>query len=189
MSKKPLTEEEQKELEALKAEGEKLGLTISPNIGLDTLRNKIEEAKKSETTTEEENEENEETKQEAETVKKNQEKMKKIKDMSRLIRVIVTNNNPDKTNVTSEIHSAGNKYEKVTKAVKFNEPWHIPVVIYEKLKEQKLTRFISKKDSRGREFKEATTIPAYNIQVLENLTEEEVKELEERLKSNGITTG
>lgn len=96
----------------------------------------------------------------------------------KLLRVIVTPMNPLKRDLQGDIFSVGNSVlPTFTKYVPYNVEWHIPQIMYEMLKEKQETVFHKTKDAQGRDIVLTKTIPAYNINVLPQLTPEELKEL------------
>ena len=68
------------------------------------------------------------------------------------------------------------------KYVPFNadEGWHVPRIIYEQLKDRECQVFTTVRDSRGNSTRKGKLIKEFAIEVLPNLTEEEIKELAQR---------
>ena len=106
----------------------------------------------------------------------------------KLIRVIVRSNNPLKRDHSGEIFTVGNKFINNGKAVKkyipYNneEGWHIPNILYEHLLAAECQIF--KKTTRnGQEIMEPQNIKAFNVEVLDPLTKEEIEKLRIKQKA------
>ena len=181
------------QLEALKKEADELKIQYSPNIGLDTLQQRIDEAKAedSEVDATEEAAKRDEAKlkkKEAEKAMSPEEKEKARKaetiakrdEANKLIRVIVTPNEPEKRSLNGEIFSVSNDVINQKKFVSFNNEngWHIPMGLYYMLKDKKFQTFRDV-EINGKEVKRGSLIPAYNITVLDPLTPKELKQLAE----------
>jgi len=106
----------------------------------------------------------------------------------KLIRVIVRPNDPLKLESRGEIFSFGNSIANGGKVVKkfvpFNneEGWHIPNIIFENIKAAECQIF-KKVTRNGQETMEAQKIKAYNVEVLSDLTQEEIDRIAIRQKS------
>ena len=89
--------------------------------------------------------------------------------------------NPLKRNWKGETFSVGSRVMGTFKKyVPFDgQPYHVPQVIYDMLKERKCTVFITKKVGKE-EFKEGKLIPEFAIDDLPDLTQQELKDLEQR---------
>lgn len=179
------------QLEALKKEADELKIQYSPNIGLDTLQQRIDEAKAEETSDEDKvskQKEAELKKKEAEKKLTPEEKeaarkadiITKRDEANKLIRVIVTPNEPEKRSLNGEIFSVSNDIINQKKFVAFNNEngWHIPMGIYNMLKDKKFQTF-REIEINGKDVKRGSLIPAYNITVLDPLTPKELKQLAE----------
>ena len=160
------------ELDALKEQAKELGITFSPNIGLDALQKKVNYALGSQLTNEET------TPKETTEVQKT---LLGIKEATKLHRVIVNCLHPDKRNYSVELISVGNtKYGFVTRAIKLGEPWHIEDILYRYLKNKKYyNNYVKEKTINGikryqiiNELKneyEVTDLPPLTMEELEKL--------------------
>jgi len=106
-----------------------------------------------------------------------------------LIRINVSCNDPMKTSWTGELISAGNDVVgSITKYVLFNtvDGYHVPKIVYNTLKDKMCTVFVNKKIN-GQMSKVAKQIKAYTIEVLPQLTVEELAELGKEQQARGAT--
>lgn len=91
-----------------------------------------------------------------------------------LKRVIITPVDPNKRELQGEIISCGNKRTKmIKKFVPFNTEWHVPLFIYQVLKDKTFRITKEYKTANGMKYKRDEEIPAYNINELPPLTSEE----------------
>ncbi len=105
------------------------------------------------------------------------------KEASRLVRCRITCMNPAKQNWTGEIVSVGSaKMGTFKKFIPYNspEPYHIPHIIYQELKERKCRIGHIVKLPNGQEVNRYKLVPEFSIEVLPPLTPEELKELARR---------
>jgi len=173
-----MTEEEQQAayaLDALKAKADLLGVKYTKNIGAEKLRIRIENhlAKQ-----------NEDDEIEAEIVQEELSHKQVIaqrkKDASKLLRIRVTCMNPNKKNWQGEIFSVGSsKMGTFKKFVPFNadDGWHVPKIIYDAIKERKFSTFKTEKTNKGQQVRKAHLVPEYSVEVLPDLTKEELESL------------
>ncbi len=156
------------ELEALKARANMLGISYSPNISVATLRKRVAAALDS----------GEEDKP-AEAAKPKGKSQKELQDeASKLIRVRISCHDPMKKEYTGEIFTVLNNVVGVYKRfVQFNEPWHVPAIILEQIKDKKYQQFYSVKDERGNTIRKSKLVNAYSIEYLPALTEDELAKL------------
>lgn len=165
------------ELELLKARADKLGIKYSPNIGIETLKERINSVLSPESTKETNVEEDERT--------------KVRNDALKLIRCQIVNLNPNKKAWEGEIITVWNKYTgTVRKFVPFGEKtvegYHIPQIIYNVLKERKYLSITTKRDSRTGELAVKTQwVPEFSLTVLPQLTKEQLAELAAAQKAAG----
>ncbi|MBZ6397058.1 MULTISPECIES: hypothetical protein [Pantoea] len=171
------------ELEALKRKADTLGVTYSPNIGVETLRARINEKLEG----------SDETAEAvaaepvaAPSLNKAQRHRQLRKDATKMVRCRITCMNPSKQDVPGEIIAVSNSVIGVIKHfVPFGEVtdngWHIPQIIYDEIKERKCTIMRKKRDSKGSlDTHEPVQIREFAIEVLPALTETELKELAQR---------
>lgn len=169
------------ELTVLKQRADQMGITYSNNIGVDTLREKIqaklsgEPEKKAEAPAEPEL-----TQAEKDNILRNNIRV----DALKLVRIRLTNLNPNKKDLHGEIITVSNRYiGTVRKYVPFNEAgengWHVPQIILDVMKDK---RFLSIRTRRvnGREVIEQSWAPEFAIEVLPPLTQEELQQLANR---------
>jgi hypothetical protein len=88
---------------------------------------------------------------------------------------------PDRREHQGAVYSVGSsKLGKIAKYVPFNTPWYVPKAIVEVMQEAKFSTHHNVPDGMGGTVKKSTLAPAYNIEILPDLTEDELKELAQR---------
>jgi len=166
-----------KELDTLKEQAKELGITFSPNIGLDALQKKIDIALGSANAEETSDSEPSGVKEETSV----QKTINGIKDATKLHRVIVACVHPDKVDLKVEVISVGNtKYGFVSRAIPFNTPWHVEDIIYKYLKSKTFFKTtVTSKTVNGARVQERKTeeLQEYNVQDLPPLTKDELAKL------------
>lgn len=106
------------------------------------------------------------------------------KEALRLVRVVVTPNNPAETDRGGVLISVGNNaVGTITQMVQFGEPWHVKNIVLMALQEKQFQRFITSKNKAP----QSVLAKAYNIDILPNLTEVEIEQL--RLSQNAAKVG
>ena len=101
----------------------------------------------------------------------------------RLVRCRITCMNPNKKNWTGEIISVGSaKIGTFKKFIPFgsDQPYHIPYIIYQELKERKCAIRNVRKEPGGRQIIESKMINEFAIEVLTPLTAKELEDLRQR---------
>ena len=92
--------------------------------------------------------------------------------------------NPMKKEWAGELLSVGSaKHGTFKKFIPFDgEPYHIPKIIYDMMKERECTIFstVKQKDGRGGDIRKGKLAPAYNIVDLEPLTSAELEKLADK---------
>lgn len=173
-------------LEDLKERATKLGIKFHPTIGEDKLREKVAEAM---TRLDDENTPaSEESDADAATSAyvapketKAQQAYRLKSEASELIRVRVTNMNPNKREWEGEIFTAANSVVGTfRKFVPFNVPWHVPRIILEQLRQRQFQHFTTEVDQRGNKVRRGRLIAEFAIEELSPLSEKELKELAQR---------
>lgn len=171
----------QDELAALKARADLLGLSYHPTIGVEKLREKVNAAATSTTEA-----------SVAATVPENlnpaveseaERRYRKKREANELVRVRVTCMNPAKSEWEGEIFTAGNSLVgSFTKFVPFNseDGWHIPRIIYNQMIERKCQIFVTTRDARGNSTRTGKLIKEFAIEVLPQLTVDELHDLAQR---------
>jgi hypothetical protein len=163
------------ELESLKARAKQMGLKFHPNIGVDKLRKIVNAALEPEASQELPKGPLKETKA--------QRTMRLRKDAHKLVRVVISCRNPDKTEWEGETFTASNSaVGSITKYVPFNneEGWHVPQIILNMIRERKCSVFQWVKTGNGNKVKKGKQIDEFSVTVLPPLTGEELQELKER---------
>lgn len=164
------------ELDILKQQADTLGIKYSPNIGVETLKNKISAVIEAPA----------EEKTETQKVDARQALWN---DAMRLVRLEIHNVNPAKSSLKGEFYTVANKIiGKVTKFVPYGDAgksYHVPNCIYQLLEEKKYLAF--RDDSSAPNGKKTELIPEFNNKVLTPLTQEELEELKKaQLAGNHI---
>lgn len=175
----------QDELAALKSRADMMGISYHPSIGLEKLREKVNNAL---TGAAEKTEEPAVVDPAAET--ENQRNTRLKREASKLVRIRVTCMNPAKKEWEGEIFSVGNAVVgSFTKYVPFNvdEGWHVPQMIYQMIKDRECQIFYTVADSRGNKTRKGKLVKEFSVEVLPPLTKEELQELAQRqAMSNSI---
>ncbi len=185
------TEEQQEELKSLKQRADQMSISYSPNIGLDTLRERVNGTL------------NGSTKEEKPTVsparrpgnkqplteqqKKNMLSTRLRKESMKLVRVVVQCMNPNKRDSDGEIFTIGNAViGTVKKFVPFNieAGYHVPHIIYEMMRDRKYQHFVKKKLPNGQIQMKSVISPEFNVRVLDPLTPKEMENLAKRQALN-----
>lgn len=170
---------EQEELDLLKDRARMMGLAFSPNIGLDTLRERVNAQIKGE---EIEKEEFKENLKKEETFLEMRKRLQK--EQMKLVRVRISCMNPAKRDLNGEFFSVSNKFLGVVKKfIPFGEAtdngYHIPLILFNNLKARKFQQIKIKKVN-GQDTHETRMVPEFAFEVLPDLTKEEIKELKDQ---------
>jgi hypothetical protein len=180
----------QDELTALKARADMMGVSYHPSIGLEKLREKVNAAVAGKT---EEPETPEAPVSQAAAintaVETEAQKTKRMKDdANRLVRIRLTCMNPAKSEWPGEIISVGNaRVGSFSKFIPFNadEGWHVPNIIYKALVDRMCQVFVTTTDSRGNKTRKGKLIREFAIEVLPELTADELHDLAQRQAMSG----
>jgi hypothetical protein len=179
------------ELTMLKQRAKLMGINFSGNIGLDALRAKVQAKMDGE---KDPGEATIQTIQyDADSISGSKlytsdpqsivsERQKMIDEEMRLIRCRVTNMDPKKKDLTGEIFTVANR---VLGAVKKFIPYgaatdngyHIPNVIFKQLQERQFLNIKTRKDNRGRTIVETSMAREFALEVLPQLTPQELARL------------
>jgi hypothetical protein len=183
------------ELAALKQRATMMGISFHPSIGLEKLREKVNAAVTGETPKEETSEATSEAAVSAAAdainnkVETPAQKAKRLKDdAARLIRIRLQCMNPAKSEWPGEIISVGNAVVgNFSKFVPFNadEGWHVPNIIYKALLDRQCQVFTTVTDTRGNKTRKGKLIREFSIEILPNLTAEELHDLAQRQAMSG----
>lgn len=175
-------------LTKLKQQAQRLGLKHSNNIGEDTLAKMIQD-KIDGNVVEEEPETQDSVEDDIQPVKvarketRQETRMRVFKESMKLIRVRITNHNPQKSNWPGEIVTVQNSYiPKVSRFIPLGEnsedSTHIENIVYRHLKSKKYLQIRKRKDKKtGREVVDKKLVPEYSIEVLPPLTKQELNDL------------
>lgn len=178
-----------------------MGLTFSPNIGVETLRARINEAIQSneKPVQEPKREQNEERRPvpprvaaELEAAKRPPRKLtqseirKKLqKEQLKLVRCRITCLNPSKKDLPGEIITVSNRYlGNVRKFVPFGDQtengYHLPFILYNELKNKKFLHIQTKKAPRDGITVKTGYVPEFAIEILPPLNRRELQKLAQR---------
>lgn len=170
------------EMTILKQRATMMGIKFSNNIGLEALRKKVADAQ--EGITEQEQPEVNPLTTTTTTVQEDKLSMaQRIRlENTRLIRVRIQNLDPKKKDLPGEILTVANDYMgTVRKYVPYGEAtdngYHIPYCLYKLLKSRKFLHVSVKKGRNGKERVEQQWVREFAIEILPQLTEEELKQL------------
>lgn len=167
-------------LETLKARADLMGIKYHPSIGAVALQEKIDAALVDEPEKEEEEEQSEVT-QRVET--EDERRRRQIAYATELIRVRVTCMNPAKSEWEGELFTAANAVVGTHKKfVPFNNDsgWHVPRIILNMMEERQCQIFHTVTDRQGNKTRQGKLIKEFAIEILPNLTKEELKDLAQR---------
>lgn len=165
------------ELETLKQRLDLMGVKYHHNAGVEKLRTLLADALSNESPIADEIVGDTDEKE----TKPVKEEDKPENDPRALIRVFISCHNPAKQNYKGEIFSIGNaRVGTLKKYVAFNEEWHIPRIIFDYMKEKQFQQFYTEKDGNGNKIRKSRLVREFNIEVLPQLNEQELKELAQR---------
>lgn len=163
---------EQDERAALEARAKVLNISYHTNISTEKLRERVNAAISG--TREQDSERP--AKDESDAARRSRLKKK----ASRLIRVRIHCNDPAKKDWPGEYITVGNNaVGTYRKYVPYNqdEPFHLPEIIVNALREKRVQVFATKKSKNGIPVRESKSIAAYAIEIVQPLTEEELAQL------------
>jgi hypothetical protein len=192
------------ELTALKARADQIGLKYHPNIGLETLREKVNAALSAPGPVEQPKVDEAEDDPAPEdpallnqpaanaapesldapvTETLSQRRLRKKREANELIRIRVTCMNPAKKEWEGELFTAGNSVVgSFSKFVPFNidEGWHVPRIIYNQIVQRQFQTFRNEKTKNGVTVRRSGLIREFAIEVLPQLSLDELQELAQR---------
>lgn len=167
-------------LRSLKTKADMLGLTYHPSIGLDKLKEKVD-AKMAEQPKSDPIDAGQ-----VPVLDAAQGRNSKRKDATQLVRVMVTTRDPNKKDWPGEILSAGNStLGFFKKYIPYGTEWHVPKILFNVLRDKKVQVYVPKVDSKGNKTKVPKLINAYNLEVLDPLTAEEIADLAKAQQASG----
>lgn len=171
------------ELTSLKARADLMGVKYHPTVGLETLRKKINEVVVAEAAPTKEDKKVAAMPDEPEEETLGQRRGRKKREANELVRIRVTCMNPAKKEWDGEIFTAGNSLVgSFTKYVPFNaeDGWHVPRIILNQIQQRQAQIFVTHKDGRGNSVRKGKLIKEFAVEILPNLTAEELQELAQR---------
>lgn len=170
------------ELTVLKDRAQLMGIKFSNNIGVEALRTKIQERLNGvEETPEVVNQVNA-----LDPTPAKDSRRAYIDEQMKLVRCRITNNDPKKNDIQGEIYTLSNEVlGTVRRFVPWgeitDEGWHIPYCIYKMLLERKFHSIRTVRDRRtGGTTVQTQWVREFTLDVMEPLTEKELKELANR---------
>ena len=185
--------EENNELDELKALADTMGVSYHPSIGLEKLREKMDEVDTALKPVADPVSEDVPAPVEKQVKKeslKNKTQSAKERAM-KLVRIRLACMDPSKQGLPGEIFSTGNKYTgRIKKYVPYDTDWHVPSMLLKMIQARKTQIFVKKKERTDSgamvEITKGKTVKAYSVELLPDLTEKELKELGQRqLARNG----
>lgn len=173
------------ELESLKARANQMNLKYHPNIGVDALRDKVNAAMADEPqATKDTPPDTPPEAVEAAVETDSQRRYRKRREATALVRIRVQCMNPAKKEWAGEIISVGNSLVgSLTKYIPFTDAedgWHVPHMLYKHLLERQCQVFVTKTDARGNKTRVGKLIREFAIELLPDLTADELKDLAQR---------
>ena len=174
------------ELELLKARAAQMGIKHSPNIGVDTLREKIEA--KLNGGNPDDTDEKEERQLLSKTEILNQFRNDLRKEALKLVRIRVTDLDPKKKDLPGEILCCANEFiGSVKRYVPYNgEPWHVEQCILDTMKDKEFLNIRTTKGRNNVEQIEKKWVKEYAIEILPELTKEELEKLAAAQAAAGV---
>lgn len=159
------------ELDILKAQADRMGISYKANISLTTLKAKIQLVQDGESL--------EEPKVETPNTTKEDQAEAVYKEAMKLVRVQITPLDTNKaTNYDCDFFTAGNSIVgNVTRNIPFGRPWHVEQILVNAIKEKTYQQFSTKKNAQGADVVAKRNVPAYSVVELPALTAQELKDL------------
>ena len=167
------------ELALLKQRADLLGISYSNRIGIDALKQKIAEKVAGAEPKAETKEVDENDLTEGQKAVRLRQQMQA--EHMRLVRLRITNLNPNKKELRGEIFTVANRFLGIVKKfIPYGEAtedgYHVPHVIYEQLRERKFLSIRTYRDkTNGQIVVEQKWVPEFALEVLPQLTVEELK--------------
>lgn len=178
--------EENYELDELKELADTMGVSYHPSIGIDKLREKMDEvdtALKPVADLEEEDSTPVLKKPKKESLKN---KTQAAKDRAlKLVRIRIACMDPSKQGLPGEIFSTGNKFTgRIKKYVPYDTDWHVPSMLLKMIQARQTQIFVKKKERSDSGAMVETTkgkmVKAYSVEILPDLTQKEIDALGQR---------
>ena len=176
------------ELTLLKRRADKLGVSYSNNIGLETLKERVAKAMEGNKEPEGKEEAKDEGAGEAQSLVEL--RAEKRKEAMKLVRIRYTNMNSRKKDVPGEFFTVANGIVGTIKRyVPYGEAaengWHVENAIYKMMKRRTFTTTVTKRDDKGRPYNTSVERKEFAIEVLEPLTQEQLDQLAKDQRASG----
>lgn len=173
------------ELTLLKRRADKLGVSYSNNIGLETLKERVANAMEGNKEPEVKEEAKAESAQSLVELR-----AEKRKEAMKLVRIRYTNMNSRKKDVPGEFFTVANGIVGTIKRyVPYGEAaengWHVENAIYKMMKRRTFTTTVTKRDDKGRPYNTSVERKEFAIEVLDPLTKEELEQLAKDQRASG----
>lgn len=171
------------ELAMLKNRARTMGLTFSNNIGLDALRQKINEKMEPETKDTPSAEPEFLNDPAVPVVKKLNIRQWVQQEQMKLVRLRITNLNPSKKDLPGEIFTISNEYlGNIKKYIPYGavteDGYHVPYCIYKQLKARKFLNITTKKGTGNQGLViQQQWVPEFALEVMTPLTKDEITSL------------
>lgn len=158
---------EQTELQAVKEIAANMGIKVGNTKDVDKIKEMIEEAKAKLTP------------QAAKNLSKREQRKKLKAEKMKLVRIRITPMSPFERQLKGTLVGVGNNLlGDVQRFVPFNRDWHVEQCLYDALRERVYRQRVEKVDpDTKRKYYENEFLPAFGVVLLDNLTEQELKEL------------
>lgn len=174
------------EIDVLKKRADQLGIKYHPSIGLEKLKDKVNEAINKDPEEPAEPEAVEEvaaapvprsgmTKGQ-ETRAQRQQRLRR--ESTKLVRISINCMNPNMREHEGMIFTVSNSIVGTHKKyVPFNTPWHVPKIIADHIEERQCQIFTTTKGPRGNKIRKGKLIKEYAVEYLPALTKKELDDL------------
>lgn len=174
------TDIQQDERASLEARANLLGIKYHPSLSLEKLRERVNEVIRGNEPTERPNPK--------EDIGAKRSRLKR--EATKLIRCRIHCNDPAKKDWPGEVITVSNSVVgTIKKYIPYNqdEPYHIPSILINAMRDKKCQVFVKKKDKHNNQITETKLISAYTLDILPPLTAEELKALSQaQLARNSI---
>lgn len=168
------------DLEMLKAQADTLGIKYHPNIGYESLRERIKEVM--------DNQEGEKERPSAAETK-SERRTRRHKEAMALVRCLIICNDPAKRDWPGEwlgvSNGAGVNIRKLVPYNQPDKPFHLPRIMVNMLREKQVQVFVSKPGKHGTPVRVSRSISAYTITELPPLSQEELNDLAKSQQARG----
>jgi hypothetical protein len=176
------------ELSLLKKRADIIGIPYKSNIGVDSLKAKIENHMNPPTTDEEVKEDVVVAKRKTKAESEQEVRDHLYKTKMKLVRCRITNMNPTKSDLEGEVITVANRFlGTVRKFVPYGEKtdngYHLPQVLFDNMKARKFQQVKTKK-VKGQIVHSTRMVSEFALEVLDPLTPEELKQLGDRQEAS-----